>query len=104
MHCIVIQGLDFVVRVVSDFLLVATLFLQSLLAQVKCENFNDKSFCCEARFDILSGQDIFDEATEEVFCNPWALKCHRDHLKKLGLLSGPSSEDQISQDWKMLAT
>jgi inositol-hexakisphosphate kinase len=24
---------------------------------------------------------------EEVFCNPWALKCHRNHLKKLGLLS-----------------
>ncbi len=25
------------------------------------------------------------------FYNPWALKCHRDHLKKLGLLRPPSS-------------
>ena len=25
--------------------------------------------------------------SEEVFCNPWALKCHREHLKKMGLLS-----------------
>ena len=27
------------------------------------------------------------ETSEEVFCNPWALKCHREHLKKMGLLS-----------------
>lgn len=29
----------------------------------------------------------------EVYCNPWALKCHRDHLKKLGLLSPGSPPD-----------
>ena len=32
-----------------------------------------------------------DESKEEIYCNPWALKCHRDHLKKLGLLSSSHS-------------
>ena len=36
-----------------------------------------------------------DEEENQVYCNPWALKCHRDHLKKLGLLS--QNEDQASQ-------
>ena len=35
------------------------------------------------------------EEENEVYCNPWALKCHRDHLKKLGLLT--QNEDQTSQ-------
>ena len=30
--------------------------------------------------------------SEEVFCNPWALKCHREHLKKMGLLSPTMSK------------
>ena len=37
-----------------------------------------------------------EETSEEVFCNPWALKCHRDHLKKMGLLSpGPSTPPNL---------
>lgn len=34
---------------------------------------------------------------EEAFCNPWALKCHRDHLKKLGILKSSQSEDPEGQ-------
>ena len=40
-----------------------------------------------------------DEEENQVYCNPWALKCHRDHLKKLGLLS--QNEDQASQRNKL---
>ena len=29
--------------------------------------------------------------SQDSFYNPWALKCHRDHLKKLGMLRPPSS-------------
>ena len=37
--------------------------------------------------------------SEEVFCNPWALKCHRDHLKKLGLLTpGPSTPPLLEEN------
>ena len=32
-----------------------------------------------------------EEEEDKVYCNPWALKCHRDHLKKLGLLTTSSS-------------
>ncbi len=41
-----------------------------------------------------------NSSSSEVFCNPWALKCHRNHLKKLGLLSppGPSSPGNGGQD------
>ena len=46
--------------------------------------------------DIPDNDLIDDEASEEVFCNPWALKCHRDHLKKIGLLSpGPSTPPNL---------
>ena len=39
-----------------------------------------------------------EESSEEVFCNPWALKCHRDHLKKMGLLSpGPSTPPNLGK-------
>lgn len=35
---------------------------------------------------------VESEEDDEIFCNPWALKCHRDHLKKLGILGAtPSS-------------
>ena len=37
--------------------------------------------------------------SEEVFCNPWALKCHREHLKKMGLLS-PTTNTTSSSDGK----
>ena len=43
--------------------------------------------------------------SEEVFCNPWALKCHREHLKKMGLLSPTtttttSSSSALTSDGK----
>ena len=53
--------------------------------------------CCS-----LPGESNFEDevgsstSSEEVFCNPWALKCHRDHLKKLGLLSPGSSTPTTS--------
>lgn len=55
-------------------------------------------------------EDTFEEETStnasiatdvssnsEVYCNPWALKCHRDHLKKLGILSGLGSHSPRNQ-------
>lgn len=49
-------------------------------------------------FSLLD--DDLDETstneTGEVFCNPWALKCHRDHLKKLGILTTTSSAQASS--------
>ena len=54
--------------------------------------------CIRDLFYLIGEGAIEDEVgsstsgSEEVFCNPWALKCHRDHLKKLGLLlPGPST-------------
>ena len=41
--------------------------------------------------------------SEEVFCNPWALKCHREHLKKMGLLSpttNTTSSSSLTSDGK----
>ena len=41
--------------------------------------------------------------SEEVFCNPWALKCHREHLKKMGLLSPTTtttSSSSLASDGK----
>ena len=43
------------------------------------------------------------ETSEEVFCNPWALKCHREHLKKMGLLSPTTtttSSSSLTSDGK----
>ena len=43
------------------------------------------------------------ETSEEVFCNPWALKCHREHLKKMGLLSPTTtttSSSSLASDGK----
>jgi len=36
-------------------------------------------------------QSVPPSPPEDSFYNPWALKCHRDHLKKLGMLRPPSS-------------
>lgn len=48
----------------------------------------------------LLDDEILDTETEattgEIFCNPWALKCHRDHLKKLGILTPASSNSSHS--------
>ena len=44
-----------------------------------------------------------DDDEDKVYCNPWALKCHRDHLKKLGLLTTSSGgHDQDANQPKNL--
>ena len=43
-------------------------------------------------------KDDTEEENNDVYCNPWALKCHRDHLKKLGLLTTSNEESQSSRN------
>ena len=46
--------------------------------------------------ELGSGTTTTSNTSEEVYCNPWALKCHRDHLKKIGLFSpGPSTPPSL---------
>ncbi len=58
------------------------------------------SLTSELHSAVRAAAEIFDRKTgsgdqealqqQMAFYNPWALKCHRDHLKKLGLLPLPS--------------
>ncbi len=52
----------------------------------------------EIRSAVQAAADQMKRSEEHqmAFYNPWALKCHRDHLKKLGLLRPPSSSSEQS--------
>lgn len=49
-----------------------------------------------------SDSQKYSSSSADVFCNPWALKCHRDYLKKLGMLKPKPRTTRLAQQQQHL--